>query len=148
MYEIMYDIIHDGKVSTHRPKRAWWSCVKVALCRFKCRMFKIGDCDLVLSSTKPCLSSVSNASRPAIVGPSQASLLVVGAPTRPSPSSLSSDTVGACWRAGTRGNLLAWFCMQSCPSWSGTCCLQKNESDGQSACRLINVSPFSRGPSA
>ncbi len=87
---------------------------------------QIGDCGLVLSSMKPGLSSASNASRLAIIGPSQASLVVVGPPTRPYPSSLSSDTVGAGGRAGTRGNLLGWFCMQGCPSWSGTCSCEKS----------------------
>ena len=70
------------------------SAVEIVHCRFKYRMFKIGDGHLVSSSTRPSSSSAPDASRSAIVGPSRASLVVVGPPTRPSPSSSSFGAGG------------------------------------------------------
>ena len=81
MYDTMYDINMN-------------SAVEVAHCRFKRRMFKISDGDLAPSSTRPSSSSAPDASRSAIVGPSRASLVVVGPPTRPSPSSSSFGAGG------------------------------------------------------
>ena len=85
--DIMYDIMYDINMN---------SAVGVVHCRFKRRMFKIGDGHLAPSSTRPSSSSAPDASRLAILGPSQASLVVVGPPTRPS---LSSSSFGAGGRA-------------------------------------------------
>ncbi len=46
------------------------SAVEIAHCRFKRRMFKIGDGHLAPFSTRPGSSSASDASRSVIVGPS------------------------------------------------------------------------------
>ena len=99
--DIKYDIKHDIKVSLPVLKTGCIercdAAVKVALCRFKCRLFKISDGDLAPSSTTPGSSSASDASRQAmcdIVCPSQSLSLDVCPPTMLGLSSSSSDRVG------------------------------------------------------
>ncbi len=101
--------------------------IQVALCRFKCRMFKIGDGDLAPSSTRPGTSSASDASRPAmcdIVCPSQSLSLDVGPPTKLAPSSSLSGRVCTGGRScvSTQAPLAQ---APGCSSGSWTRCLQE-----------------------